>query len=420
MEAPNPSTALQEWKSGWRLVIAAAAGMSLSPLMLYTMGLFIHPLEQEFGWSRAAIMSGLTVHAVVAIALSWLVGLLIDRVGPRRVALTGGVVFLLAFAALAANAGTLVQWWVHWLLLSISAMTLKATVWISAIASRFDRARGMAFAFTISGASIAAVAGPIFGSWMIYEYGWRMAYLGIAGLWAIVVLPLLAIYFYGAADLDRRRSGPAKRLAKPKISGAVIKESMLSSNYIKLALACPIGYFAISGSVVNLVPMLSTGSMGRAEVASLVGALGIASFAGRVVAGYWLDHYSAKMFGAVVFSLPVIAFLLLFYGEMNWMNALIIVVIFGLATGAEFEVASFLTSRYFGLQNFGLLFGTIAGLLSLAAGTAPAFFGHIYDQFGSYDRAILIALPLSLLASLLIASLNRDPKPRGEPVLSTP
>ncbi|CAN5359493.1 hypothetical protein BH10PSE13_BH10PSE13_13120 [soil metagenome] len=79
---------LQEWKNGWTVVLAAAAGTSLGSLSTYPTGLFINPLEQEFGWSRAGISGAVTIFAAVGVVGATAAGYCLDRIGARRMALT--------------------------------------------------------------------------------------------------------------------------------------------------------------------------------------------------------------------------------------------------------------------------------------------------------------------------------------------
>jgi MFS family permease len=393
--------------------------MSVAPLMNYTIGMFIQPLEQEFGWSRAAITSALTVNAVFAVLLSPFSGMLVDRIGPRRIGLFGVTAFLLGYAALSTNQGSLYQWWGHWLLISLAALALKPTVWVSAIASRFEQSRGLAMALTLSGLSIASVVAPLVIGALLGNFGWRMTYVGIAAIWAAVALPLTIAFFYSAADLSRTRAEKPEPIDRSKIPGMGVKEAMLSANYIKLALACMLSYFALSAATINLVPIMTSEGLSRTEATFLMSVLGIAAFSGRLLAGHWLDNYSAKLFGAVMFSIPAIAFALLLRGDINMANAVVIVVLMGLSSGAEFELASFLTAGYFGLRNYGLFLGTIVGMLGMIAGIAPLFFSYVYDQNGSYELALMVAMPMLLIAGLLMTSLNRVPAPRGRAALSS-
>lgn len=398
-----------EWRSGWTLVASAGAGMSLSPIVMYTMGLFIAPLEAEFGWSRTFITGGMMVNAVIGVALAAFVGALIDRIGPRRIAIPGAIIFCVSFAALSANNGLQALWWGLWLLIAIGNLLIKPTVWTAAVASRFVDARGLAIALVLCGSSFSGFLAPMVAGYTIETYGWRSAYLILGIGWMAVALPLIFLFFFGAADLLRTGAGtPAQSTATLK-SGLGIREALLSGPFLKLAIGTPIAIFTLTAAIIHFVPMVSAGGLDRPSAIAIASVIGLASIAGRLTTGTLLDRFIGTRVGAVVFVIPLIAYLILldFDGEI-WL-AVIVAFLLGFCAGAEFEVASYLSSRFFGLRNFGALFGLIVGLLGLATGLGPVVAGYVYDRFGSYEPALWGAIPLCLLASALIATLGPYP-----------
>ena len=88
MNALN-STASAEWKRSWPLALAAGLGFSFASLMTPILGLFMGPLHEEFGWSRAEITLGMSITGVLGLVLAPLVGIAVDRYGSRRLVLPG-------------------------------------------------------------------------------------------------------------------------------------------------------------------------------------------------------------------------------------------------------------------------------------------------------------------------------------------
>jgi MFS family permease len=402
----DPVTARSEWRQGWRVVLAAASGMSLSPLVIYSMGLFVLPLEREFGWSRTMITSGMTLIAVVSVIFAGPFGALIERFGPRRIAIPGVLLYCLSFGALATISGAAVHWWIVWTCIAASSLLVKATVWSAAVVSRFDKARGLALAVVLSGSGFTGIVAPIVAGYLIEHHGWRWAYAGLALLWCAVSMTLILLYFRSAAD--NRGSGAAARPDRSKTPGLGIGEALRSATFLKLALACFMIILIVTGGLVHFVPVITERGLDRSVAVPLASIIGLAAFFGRMLTGSLLDRFDARFIGAAAFAMPGLACcVLIAAGDgMPLAVAALVALMFGLSSGAEFEVASYLSSRVFGLRNFGALFGIMVGIIGLASGVGPSLASLSFDRTGSYDLALWIGAPLAFVAALLIATIG--------------
>ena len=137
-------------------------------------GPYIGPISENFGWSRTETTLGMTLATTIQAVLSIPIGLAVDRYGPRRFGVIGVALLCAAFAALGLANGALMQWYALWLLCAVAALPVQATVWTSAVATRFTASRGMAFAVTLCGASVATALFPVLGTWLIGRYGWHI------------------------------------------------------------------------------------------------------------------------------------------------------------------------------------------------------------------------------------------------------
>ena len=81
----------------------------------------------------------------------------------------------------------------------------------------------------------------------------------------------------------------------------------------------------------------------------------------------------------------------------------------GYSAGTKLQIASYLTSAYGGLRNFGAIFGVIASLIAAGSGLGPVLAGYMYDRFGSYDNFLMIGIAGSLVSAMLIMSLGKYP-----------
>ena len=232
-----PQSAMAEWRRYGMVPIAAGIGYSTIAIQTFGIGPFIVPLEQEFGWSRAQTMIGLTISNTVGVLLNFAVGVLADRLGPRRVALSGLVVKTGAVALLATATGTVLNWSLLWVLVALGAVLIQANVWASAVASRFDKGRGMALAVTLSGSSFCAAIIPILATWLITDYGWRTAFVGVALAWLVVVFPIVLLFFHGRHDEHRLSRISDRPAALAELPGVTIREGLRMVAFWRLLVA---------------------------------------------------------------------------------------------------------------------------------------------------------------------------------------
>lgn len=395
-------TASEEWRSHFMLPLAAALGYATSVIHIYGFSPYYAPIESAFGWSRAEVTIGITIATLINALLSVPVGMVVDRLGPRRVGLTGIVLTTSAFAFMGSATGTQGNWWLLWSLIAVATLPVQATVWMSAVASRFQSARGLALAVTLSGASVAAAVFPLLATSLIERYGWRTAFMGHAGLWAALTLPMLVFFFRGAKDTGGR-SADAPAALEP--TGESPTSAMSSGIFMRLFIACLCFTFTIIALVVHFIPILAAQGTERLAAAGVASLIGVFSIIGRLTTGVLIDRFHASRVGAGAFLLPIIACaLLMTSGTETWAQMGAAAVI-GLTLGSEVDVMAYLTAQYFGLKHFGAIYGGL--LLALQFGTAfgPLAAAEVFDRSGSYDPYLHFTIVCMTVSSLALLSL---------------
>ena len=76
-----------EWRRYGMLPFAAGLGYATSVIHIYGLGPYIEPIQEAFGWSRAQATSGLTIATIINAVFCIVIGMLVDRVGPRLLGL---------------------------------------------------------------------------------------------------------------------------------------------------------------------------------------------------------------------------------------------------------------------------------------------------------------------------------------------
>lgn len=399
------STAVSEWRKGWALVIGGAVAMIVTSITTNVLGLFVKPLEAEFGWSRAQITSGLLMPATVVLLLSPVTGKIINRFGPRRVLLIGIFALSVAIACLGLTGPALWTWFLAWAVVGAAQAFAGPIVCSAAVVRRFSRSRGLALAVMLSGSGLATMIAVPAAAIAIDALGWRLAYLALGATACVVGWPLVYLFFRdanatGAVQHGKTATGHSDGRANLAVFGA--------SRLWRLALGCFSGAIALSTLLVHLAPILTDRGIPTSEAVTIVAVMGPSAIIGRFLGGYLLDRIFAPVVGAVMFLLLAASCLLLL-ASVSVLGATIAGALAGLSLGLEVDLIAYLVSRYYGMRLFATVYGFLIGLYGIGFGVGAVIAGAVYDHLGSYDAMLKTLVIVLILGTMLIATLGRYP-----------
>ena len=198
----------EEFKRAWPVVLASAvgAGTGVSALTFYSLGAFVAPLSQEFGWTRAEVTAAPLFMTMASLVMGPVVGWLADRHGARPIAIISQVLFVLAVAGLSLVTSNVTTLYVGFFLISLLGAGTMPITWTRAITGWFFSARGIALGLALMGTGVMGMVAPGLANYLISEYGWRMAYIGLAAVPLIFGLPLSIAFFRDPRQTSSGRS----------------------------------------------------------------------------------------------------------------------------------------------------------------------------------------------------------------------
>jgi MFS family permease len=399
-----------EFASGWPLVAASFLGIAFSVSVLgagYSLGLFVQPLEAEFGWRRGQIQLAPLVLAGSVIPMSFVVGWIADRFGAKRLIVLSQFGFGLVFVALGSMTHDLATFYALYFAMGVLGSGTLPMTFTKILTNAFTAKRGLAIGLALSGTGLCAFAVPIYGALLIEQFGWRGGFVGLALLPVLIAMPV-AMWLLPADPVRATAATGAIVPAQP-MEGMDVMDALRTWQYWAIALAFGLASAAATGVLGNLVPLLMDHGHARLEAGELAASFGIAVLLGRLAVGYLVDYMWGPLV-ALFFLLPaVFATYVLSDGQwgVGWTLAAIIAV--GLATGAEFDLAAYLCGRYFGRRRYATLYAGQFVLFALGGASATAIFGRMHDHFGSYELALLGSGVAFLLCAALLLSLGKYP-----------
>jgi MFS family permease len=352
---------------------------------------FLVPLVAEFQWSRALTAGALSVSTIVQGLCAPAAGVLVDRVGPRRVIL-GGVVLVGGAAVLAATIQA--SWQLYLYTGVVGALGIVGLGWVPMgvlLARRFPVRRGRVVGIAFSGMGIGVfVIGPL-AQWLIVAIGWRgaTASLGVASL--VLLLPLV---WFGTADdaavaVRATAGAPAARVADPTVGHAVRMRAFwaLFFAYFFTPLAVfPVATHSVAFAVdMGFSPMLAAWAFGLAGLMSTVGRVAFGIMADRV-GGPWAATLSFACTAAGALALIALEA----WPGGAWLVAFAF--FFGLGFGARGPIITAMASERFGGRHFGAIYGALNLGNGIGGALGPWFGGLVHDVTGSYRLAFLTAI----------------------------
>lgn len=391
-------------------MLAAGIGFSFQSFMSPATGLFMAPLQDEFGWSRTLLSSGSAIGAGISLLLSPYFGVLIDRHGSRRLAIFGIVASALAIAAFASLNGATWHWLGLWLLFGLASMAIHATTWTAAVASAFTHGRGLALGVTLAGSALAsAIVAPL-ANWLIADFGWRAAYVWLGLGWGGVALALTLLFLFDHHDVVAKALATSEPNApRPALPGLTRHEAVRDSSLWRVGLATLLTLTITIGITVHQVPIITGAGMTRTSAAWLASMAGIAGIVGKLATGALIDRYHVRWVGGATLASTAVAYpLLLNPAGAHWIVTLA-VLINGYAAGTKLQLCGFLTAQYAGLKNYGAVFGVMSSIIAVAAALGPILAGLAFDARGDYSLFLLGGTVFSLASGLLVFSLGRYP-----------
>ncbi|MFK8015214.1 MAG: MFS transporter [Gammaproteobacteria bacterium] len=399
-----------EFSYAWRVVLASAMGIGLgmSPIPIYTLGVFAQPLAAEFGWRIDQVFAALPVLTLCALILSPLAGLLIDRTGVRKVAVGSVLGFGLGLMLHALNPGSFPLYLITWAVIAVLGVGTLPITWTRAINNWFSDCRGLALGCSLVATGLFGIFAKFYVAYLIEAVGWRLAFVGLGLLPIVIALPIAYLLFRDADDPkvpEASRPVTSERAFSQAREGMTAKQVFRDWRFWLMCLCFVAISFGVGGTIPNLENLFGSKGFSRDDAVKLASLVGLSVIVGRLAGGYLIDRIWAPAVAAVMLILPALSCYFLAQGSVTYASAAVSVLLIGLAAGAEQDLMAFLVARYFGMRSYGVVYGIMYSSFALGAGAGPWILGRIYEANGTYDLALNYlggaflfgALPLLLL-----------------------
>jgi MFS family permease len=404
---------------GWVVLAAVMVAMITASGLRNVFGVFIQPLEAEFGWDRASLSGTAALSLFLLGAVGPFVGRLADRWGPRRV---------LALALLLLGIGTVLSSFVRalWhlyvatgILMAVGAGGTGMATAASVAARWFEARRGLVMGLLGGAMSAGQLVVIPLAMGLTLAYGWRQSYLWLGlGLFALV-LPLTAwlvrddpaergLRPYGAAP-----STPVAKIAEPPAGARVslTEAAQVPAFWLLMSTFFVCGYTSNGLVLTHLIPHSTGHGFSEMTAAHALGIMGAMNVVGTVLSGWICDRFGRKGPLAFYYFVRGLSLLFLLY-VWNVPSLHLFAAIFGLNYISTVPPTTTLTANIFGRYSVGELSGWIFFSHQVGAALGAAVGGWIFEWTGSYAWAFLSAAVLAIAAAGLALLIREEPLTR--------
>ncbi|MGA2056575.1 MAG: MFS transporter [Bradyrhizobium sp.] len=384
-------------------------------------GVFIVPLQHEFGWTTAEISSALSIRFILFGLMAPFAAALLNRYGLRNVTLSA---LLIVASALVASLAMTKVW--HLLLLwgvvigigtGMTALVLGATI----AARWFNARRGLVVGIlTASVATGQLVFLPLLAS-VTERMGWRIALSFVCVMLGVAAFAVLMLMRDRPSDVGLRPFGDqgTEPLPAPPPSNRPIMAAALGTlrDAAKTrAFWILFGTFFICGASTNglvqvhLIPMCLDFGIPQVQAASLLAAMGIFDFFGTIMSGRLSDRYDNRWLLFWYYGLRGLSLLMLPFTDFSFYGLSLFAMFYGVDWIATVPPTVRLTAQRFGAERANLVFGWIFAGHQIGAAFAAFGAGMTRTVFATYLPAFFFAGALCIVAALIVLAIARAAK----------
>ena len=396
----------------------------------YAFGLFVVPVSEDLGLSRATVNNGYIAFLLGVALISPFAGRMLDRLSTRITITLGGVLFGLGMIGL-ANISMLPV-----MLVLIAGpisfgMAICGTLAANTIVVRwFKRRRGRALGILAISTSMGGFIFSPLIALLIENFGWRIALASVGAL-VMVVVPLVNLLLI--RDKPRgSEPGYAEEMEDDDVASAVAGQPLADNNrewtYADLfrnrnfwfvSIALTLLFTSDQALLVSQVAHFKDSGIDLTAAAMIASCMAVSAMGGKLLVGYMADKVDLRLvFFAVAIAHAVL--LAVYLWMPPYWALLTLATLFGIGVGGVFPVWSTLLAWLFGPKSYGTIMGLMTIPMKGFSMVSVRFVGEVHDRTGSYEGAFVffaVAIVLSMAMVWMVRPPRQAPAPQTIPAV---
>lgn len=395
---------------GWVVVMVSAMSIFFSgPGQTYSISVFIGSFVEQFNGNDTLVSGIYSAATLLSGSLLFIVGRGVDRFGQRKMAITAAIMLGVAclWSSLVANP---IMLFIAFFMLRFFGQGSMTLIPNTLVPQWFIKKRGRAMSFMAIGSFVSAVTFPLLNTWLIKQFGSEHAWQ-ILGVFVVVVFLPAAIFFIKNKPGDmglmpdnasRRPSYNTDSSSASEDSKEVdwsLKEAKKTRAFWLMLYCVAIPALVNTAVTFHLFRIFTEHQLSMGMASLILSLMAFVGFPVTMVAGFVLEKVAVHKIIALSF-LGTIVFLILLLFMDSTVEAVIVGVLWGLTNGFERITLNIVWPNYFGLKNLGSIKGLAQTVMVIGSALGPLPLAFAFEQFGSFNEAILMLMILPLLGTI--------------------
>ncbi len=397
---------------GW-YIVAATLLFSIFSSVLFAYGFttFLTPMSQMYGWSYAQISLASSLRGLETGLLDPFIGMASDRWSARKLVFIGVIITAVGVAVfgLATNLPVL---YLGFILSGLGCALGINIVPMTVISRWFRKNIGKANGILAAGMGAGGLFAPLLVIG-IDAFGWKNFVLYIAFGFLVIGLPLSLLYRDRPQDYGMEPDGRPSESERGKnltATGLTLRQALKTRTFWFIGIAQMLQMLAMHSIAVHQMPYLTSLGMDRPSAALAITIFSIVSLVSRLAYGVMADIFPKKyvlVFSTAMTTVGLILFELL-SGDSFAFVALF-AVIYGTGAGGAMALRAPVVREYFGIKQFGAIFGLSALMVTLGGVVGAPLTGFVFDTQGTYQPIWFVYAGLTTVSTILLLLLPSVP-----------
>ena len=374
-------------------------------------------LERQFGWSRTALSGAFSLARVEGAILGPVEGLLVDRVGTRKMVFIGYILMGLGFLWL-GQVETLLAFYASFMLITLGSGLGGWLAIIAMVNNWFTRQRTFAMASAMSGIHFGGLLVPLLALGIeAFEFSGAATIIGIFLL--IVVGPAAKAIRNHPEDMGLQPDGDSENssesvLTEDEEPDFTAAQALRTPAFWILTVMQVASSVAIVTLALHLVPKLTDMGMTLSGAGTVVLTYTIVALPSQFLSGYFADRLPKTLMIAIFLAIQGIALTIIAFAD-TILLAYIFALLYGIGFGGRNPLTTAIRGEYFGRKAFATIMGISQFPMNIGMIGAPLFAGYMFDTTNSYVIPFSVFAILTFFGAFLMLFVKKPRKLTQQP-----